>query len=57
MFIYLTKNVAGGLVLRFTSRCFGIILDVALRCFQLSVLDESLKCYVWNSSTFQELAF
>lgn len=46
MFIYLTKNVAWGLVLHFTSRCFGIMLDVALRCFQLSVLDESLKCYV-----------
>lgn len=31
-------------------------VDTALRCFQLSVLDESLKCYVQNSSTFQELA-
>lgn len=46
VFIYLTKNVAQGLGFHFTSRCFGIVVDVALRCFQLSILDESLKCYV-----------
>lgn len=46
MSIYLNTKLSTLTDFSFYLQMFWYHVDTALRCFQLSVLDESLKCYV-----------